>query len=472
MLLRLDRNRRKDESGSALIVVIGVMTVALILTAVAMSSVVNGLGYSTATRAGVQSQAAAEAGIAAARAGLNVIGNCAAQPGALYASNTAPKYTATVEYDAGSGWQTGCPTATTTRVRITSTGDATATGVAGQSAGDTSKVEAVLRWLTPGVTPTGTGMYFYGGVGVESNSVLDLSESKSAGLMIKDGNLDCMKNNGVFNGSVLVRGDLNFSKDCRVNGSAWVTGMADLGSKGFVAGDLTAPSSNPADPTNQVGGDYLPGGAIPDVPGWSEIGWAPDSWLDADGQKYEVRTLSGVTCKLPNGSLGGTVSGKPVIIDARGCPEGGPAADNNTTVKLTSDVVIYAKQFDWKNKVEFKSSSTAARRLWFVTPDGDLTDNKPTCVAPGDFTVWNNLVITAPVAAFLYTPCAFQGVNGFTWNGQIYSGKYSNVKNNPSFAYTPIGIAGTDLDTGAPTPIIDNPQPGAVVSIRDLSISG
>jgi hypothetical protein len=265
MLLNRRRTGRAsaDESGSALVVVIGVMAVGLILTTLAVNSVVHGLGYTTATRAGVQSQGSAEAGVAAARAGLypdatTHVNNCATQPTpAQYVSTAAPAFASLVEQFDATGWHTGCPTITTTQVRITSTGSAQAQGVAGQTSGNTSKVEAVVKWLVPGPVPSGVGMYLYGGGTVEANSSLDLSESTSAGLMIKNGDFFCDKNNTVINGSVLINGNLTFNKTCSVNGSAWVTGSASLGS-GNIAHDLTSGSVTPNPQGRPVLGAYTP----------------------------------------------------------------------------------------------------------------------------------------------------------------------------------------------------------------------
>ena len=93
----------------------------------------------------------------------------------------------------------------------------------------------------------------------------------------------------------------------------------------------------------------------------------------------------------------------------------------------------------------------------------------------GDFVVNNNLVVsqvfstTNLVRAMLYTPCAFDGKNGFTWNGQIYAGAYSALKNKPTFSTDSVGIAGHDLGTGLPSTVITNPKPGSVISNRDLA---
>lgn len=472
---RLTVPRPADDRGSALAAVLGVMAVGLILASLIVASVVGAFGFSSGTRAGVQSQASADAGIAAAHTGLFTVGNCGTQstPG-TYASATAPAYTATVQYDAGAGWVSGCPSLTATRIKIVSTGAAQANGVNGASSGNSSKVEAVFAYLTPGVDPSGVGMYLYRGGTVESNSTLDLSEANGAGLMIRNGDLDCAKNNTVINGSVLINGKLTFSGTCRVNGNAWVSGAATLGS-GSVRDNLVAGSVSPNPPGSRVGGTYTQGGAMPAVPSWAEIGYTPANWLDATGALFEAKTVStAAACSLPNGSLGGTIAGKPLILNALGCV-GGPTATNNTTVKLTSDVVIFAQQFDFSsvNSLIFESATTAAHNIWFITPDY-VADGAPTCQrAPAaqnqdSFRVKNGFTISDPIDAMLYTPCAFEGFNGFEWRGQIYSGEYSSAKNNPVFTFVQVGIAGTDLDTGGSTVTITTPQPGAVVSRRDL----
>ena len=70
----------------------------------------------------------------------------------------------------------------------------------------------------------------------------------------------------------------------------------------------------------------------------------------------------------------------------------------------------------------------------------------------------------------LYTPCAFQGKNGFVWNGQIYAGAFSSIQNNPSFTFVKMGIAGANLGDGEDgLPNIHKPQPGSVISMRDFN---
>jgi hypothetical protein len=495
-LIRIAGRSRRDDRGSALVAVIGVMVIGLILTTVAMSSVVHGLGFTTSTRAGVQSQAAAEAGIASARAGLypdpvSHLNTCASQPTpGWYVSTSDPKYTAVVEhYDTGPSWIPGCPGPSTTQVRVTSTGNAQARGVAGQAAGDSSRVEGVFAWVRPTIEPSGPGIYVYKGGEIESNSGLDLTEGTEGGLVVPSGDLTCSNNNTVINGDVVVHGNLIFGGSCRVNGNAAVTGSATLDT-GFVALDLTAASVSPINWDPHVGGNYYPGGPVPEAPPWTEVGYVPADWVDVLTGPFAQRPLTGSECSFTTGNIGGVAGdpAKPVILNALGCvpnaaiapsaTNSGVRSGNNTTVSLTSDVVIFANRFNFDfNAVRFVSSSSALHRLWFITPDNSA-DSAPTCpipaVAPhfqGDFTVGNNFEIGTNISALLYTPCAFNGVNGFKWRGQIYSGNYSRLKNNPSFTFVPMGAGGVNFETGTPTPPGTHyPHLGAVTSIRDLSI--
>lgn len=488
LLTRWEQLRTKGEQGSALIAVLGVMVVGLILTTLISSSVVRAFGFSSSTRAAVQSHAAADAGIAAARAGLWVVGNCALQPApGKYVSTGSLAYTAQVLFDSGSGFTAGCPTLTTTRVKIVSQGTAQSPGVAGMSNGNSRTVEAIFTYLTPGPIPSGPGIDLYGGGDLQANSSLDLSES--SGLIVQNGNLTCSKNNTIVNGSIVVGGNLDFQgNDCKVLGNAAVSGSATLGSKGIINGSLSSASGGPYSPP-QVG-SYLVSAALPSMPPWTDVPYAPSSWLDSSGTPFQVMVApTDVSCTLSSGNLGGTASpGRAVIINMLGCA-GGPSAGNNTSISLTSDVVIFANQFDFSsvNSLAFGSANGSLHRLWLITPDY-TSDGKPTCNYPpphspasptpyqGDFNVKNSLTASDVIAttneirAMIYTPCAFLAKNGFTLNGQIYAGQPSIINNNPTFTFAQIGIAGCDLGTGiCSPPAVTAPRPGLLISNRDLA---
>ncbi|HEU0205765.1 MAG TPA: polymer-forming cytoskeletal protein [Pseudolysinimonas sp.] len=466
MLLRrrIARTAAPTDTGSALIPVIALVALGLIVGASLSTSVVGGLTFSGSTRAHLQSQAAADAGVAATIAGLYA-GTCTTQPTtATYTSTGSVTYTATVQRLVNGLWQTGCPAFLTPQVKVLSTGRAV--NASGTPYGAATTVEAVYQFLWPGAKPSGVGMYLYGGATVQANSSLDLSEG---GLVIKKGNFVCGKNNAVLNGNVSVTGNLDLgSNSCAINGSAWVSGAVTLGSKGSVSGNLTSGSVSPNPPGAQVGGTYTSTSTIPATAPWTDIPYTPTDWRDSTGDLYQVVTLSGASCTQVGGWFGG-LAGKPTIINALGCTNG-IQVSNNTTFKLTSDVVIFAPVYNWGsiNQLNFASSDTTAHRLWLMTPD-NLTDAKPTCGSgEGDFAINNSFQIQAPISAMLYTPCAFNGKNGFVWRGQIYAGSYSDVENNPSFTFIPVGVAGFNLDTADQTDDVTTPQPGSLVSNRNV----
>lgn len=477
MLLKLMASLR-NERGSAMVAVLGLFAIALILTTLILSSVTSGFGWSTATRAEVQSHAAADAGIVAARTGLFTVGNCQTQStSGKYVSTTPPIYSVTVERNDGAGWVAGCPTSNTSQVRFTSTGTASAQGVAGVNFGDASTVQAVFQYLHPGVDPSGVAIYVNGDFSIGPNSSFDLSEAGKTGLIVKNGIFTCDKNNSVINGSIVVLGDLQFINKCNVTGNAQVTGTATLG-VGRIDGDLTAGSVSPSDPkaTDQVGGTYTQSSVVPPAPDWVNLTYKPGDWLTSDGKPFEVRTATTPgECTLMSGNIGASTSNGSLILNALGCAGGLGVTGNNTDVRLTSDLVIFANKYPWPstNSLSFSSSSTAGHRLWLITPDnGPAGDNAPTCdmVTQGNFDIKNSVKIAANISAMLYTPCGFSAKNNFTWNGQIYAGGPSDAMNNPNFTFVPMGAAGVDFDTSTATTIITKPQPGAVVVQRDLSV--
>ncbi len=464
----------QSERGSAMVAVIGVLAVGLILSTLIMASIVSGLGWSTFSRASVQSHASADAGIVAARIGLFNAGDCNTQStSGVYVSASSPSYRVTVERNDGSGWVAGCPTALTTQVRLTSTGTAAAPAVAGVSAGDSTSVEAVYEYLRPGVNPSGVAVYVHNDFTVEANSSFDLSEAGSTGLIVKNGTFTCDKNNSVINGSVVVIGNLTFDGKCTVTGSAEVSGLATLGA-GQINGDLSAAAVNPNPPGSKVGGTYTQTSVVPPAPDWVNLTYKPTDWVTAAGLPYEVKTvITPGQCKLVGGNLGGTVPGYPMILDALGCADG-LTLNQNTVIKMTSDIVIFANKFDFpqNNGLTFQSSSTAAHRLWLITPDnGPAGDKAPTCdpVTQGLFDIKNTFEIKKPIAAMLYTPCGFSAKNTFVFNGQIYAGGESDAKNNPAFTFVPMGAAGVDFDSATTPKTITKPQPGGLLSMRDIS---
>ena len=157
MFLKRIFSGTKDE-GSAIIAVLGVMAVTTVIALTITTMSVHALGYTTSTRAGVQAEAAAEAGIDFAAASL-ATSICKAQ----YSSSSEPIFTVTVAYSTlltspgttDTSWVIGCPTSTTDqRIKLVSTGSAGTLGVAGNSSGNVRIVEAIYPYSP--ASPAGT----------------------------------------------------------------------------------------------------------------------------------------------------------------------------------------------------------------------------------------------------------------------------------------------------------------------------
>jgi cytoskeletal protein CcmA (bactofilin family) len=229
-LSTLIRRFRTRDDGVALAAVIGMMAVGLILTAVISTTVVSSVSFTSLTRAGVQSQSGAEAGIAAARAGL-VAGDCAAN-GGVYENlpGEEPEFEATIWLQSAGGWTRGCPTNTSTEVRILSTGFATTGGVANAEGRDEAQLEAVLSSVTGtgGIFPSGPAIYAYNASGFGGSGTLLAVDGTSPSVLVKQGNVSCSGASGGDADWVIDNGNLSISGSCSIRGNAWASGSATL----------------------------------------------------------------------------------------------------------------------------------------------------------------------------------------------------------------------------------------------------
>ena len=269
----------RDDRGAAMAAVVGLMAVGVILTAVVATSVVSAAEVTTSVRAGVQSQAAAEAGVAEARLGL-VTGTCVARTGS-YASATGatPEYVATIWIPAGTGWTRGCPTGTSTQVRILSTGYADADGVDGVSARDQTTIEVVLSAVTPPavvqppatIIASGPAIYAYNASGFGGSGKLVSLDGSTASVLVKNGNVAC---SGASTGQadwVIDNGSFDVSGSCNIAGSAWVDGAFTLSGGTQVQGSVIA-SAITVSGSSKINGSAWSAGAVNLSGGGTEVG--------------------------------------------------------------------------------------------------------------------------------------------------------------------------------------------------------
>ena len=236
------RRLRSEERGAGMAAVVGLMAVSLLTTSVVATSVVTATEYTTVTRAGVESQAAAEAGIAVARAGL-LTGTCASNNNS-YASapNTVPEYVATIWVPSGSSWVRGCPTGTATQVRILSTGYAEREGALGSGGRDESHLEVVLSSISVPSTiqATGPAIYAYSSQGFGGGGTLVTTGGSDASILIKEGDVNCTGGAAGDADIVVNNGNLTVSGGCVLTGNAYASGRVTLPGGPDIGGSVIA----------------------------------------------------------------------------------------------------------------------------------------------------------------------------------------------------------------------------------------
>jgi len=251
---------RTDDAGAALAAVIGLMSLTLILSTLIIASVVGGTGFTTSTRAGVQSQASADAGVAVATASLKA-GTCAAT-GGIYKSapGAVPEYSASIWVQSGGTWAQGCPSATTTNVKIVSDGDAKTDGLVGQSAGDQTSVEAtfstVVATATTTIVAAGPAVYAYSSQGFTGSGSLFAVDNSNPSIQVRTGDIACSGGSPITGDIVIQNGTLAVSGSCKITGNVWVSGKLTVNGgsgvsigKNVIAGEIVMSSSG------SIGGD-------------------------------------------------------------------------------------------------------------------------------------------------------------------------------------------------------------------------
>lgn len=285
------RRAARDERGAALSAVVGMMAVGVVLTAVVASSVISAQGVTSSVRAGVQSQAAAEAGVAAARNGL-VSGTCASSA-ARYTSiaGATPSYVATIWTKVSGAWVKGCPSDTSVETRILSSGYASAGGVNGTSARDQTNIEVVLSTIAPTTTTTpgtpttqpvtlvasGPAIYAYNASGFGGSGRLISIDGSSPSVLVKTGDVTC---SGASSGQadwVIDGGAFTVNGSCNITGNVWVDKALNVSGGPSIGGSAVAASI------------ALSGSSRIDGSAWS----AGDVTLDGGGTRVGVNVTAG-----------------------------------------------------------------------------------------------------------------------------------------------------------------------------------
>lgn len=476
MFLRLQRRfaDAREDHGSAMVAVIGVLLVSLVVTAVISASVVQALGFSTATRANVQSQAAAEAGLAVAQASL-LRGECTT---GIYESDSDPVYYVEIKYTIGGIESVGCPVEGSSRVTISAGGEAASPGV-GQSSGDQSAVEATYIATGSSVPASGAAIYAYSATGFGGSGSLVSLNGDEATVHIKNGSVNCDGASSVPDSFVVANGGLTATGSCnisgsvwasgkvtltgalrvggevvasalemtgssRVNGTAWITGHTEMAWSTVVGGHLTTKTFNGANPPGNApaGRTVIAAGPpekpMPTVADWIDFPYDPSMWPG-----FTEKVISGNCDFNMIQAAVNSLAGAPGLLDARGCTGDFKISDYQT-LTISGDLAIFNNRFNFNGSPKITGSGN--HHIWFITPD-NVADGQPTCPTGGKFIVGGTFNVSSNIPALAYTPCQAEIGSSIQWTGQVFAGQ-TKVSGAARIYFSPVGLPGYDLSTG------------------------
>ncbi|KQO97397.1 hypothetical protein ASF30_13180 [Leifsonia sp. Leaf264] len=208
--------------------VIGLLFMLIVVSLVVTSAAASAAGFSTSTRALIQSQANANSGIEAVRAQL-MAGNFVC---AKTNASTEPPFSAVVTYTGITGplaCAGGMVAGTPTSAQIVSTGFADSQGVAGASNGNQAKVGATIDiQIVPGGISLDKAIFTEGSMLLDNSSeVHDSADNALDGNVYSNNKVTC-KTDGIIEGTIYARGGLEITNTCKALGTIWVDGDVQL----------------------------------------------------------------------------------------------------------------------------------------------------------------------------------------------------------------------------------------------------
>jgi hypothetical protein len=344
------------ERGSAMIAVLGVMAVASSIAVTTTSVSMHAVGYTTSTRAGVQAEAAAEAGIDFAAASL-ATSVCQSQ----YSNSTAPIFSVTVSYstlqtspgDTDTSWVSGCPTtASAQRLKLVSTGTANALGLAGNSSENVRKVEAIFPYIyTPSpdsnaIIPSGPAIFSYAQIDPTINNLTVTQASTTRpSIQYLTGSATCTSGTTITGDVILGSGALSVTSGCTINGDLWASNVVNIQS-GEVTGNVHAKGegSDGGDSVSLSNSSTVDGNVYSDGPGTfdGKVGGNVVSGPTRGDSKFNH-----------NSSVGGSVVTAGTVTASAGTIKGTVSTNQNgvttPTIPVVPNWIDYAySASDWK----------------------------------------------------------------------------------------------------------------------------
>lgn len=446
----------RRDTGAALPMVIVVFLVSIGLAGAFLISIVGASQITSTTKASVQAQAAAEAGIAIAASQLRS-GPCSAVATTDHSVGSgATARILSVEYGSAPDWNGTCESSNRLRIRAegeTNTADRLVT------------VETVFAYTPPMPTPPTDSVVLRSAAGLVlsgNSEITTVDETIPGDVYIEDGNFSCTGSGEVTGNVYVAKGTASLANGCSVSGDLIASGNVTL-NKGNVGGHVRSVDGTASISSNSsVGGQVYQktGGATgipPELPVQPKFVDVTLANIKSFG--FAEETWSG-SCSIATGTRPTTT--QPTVINAMSCA---PLNFNGMTLTLRADLVIVAKSFNFKN-VQIKSDG-AKHQLWIVVPQ-----DTP-CAVGGTAEIdlsGKVSFLDGNIAALAYTACdvKFANSNNDPWHGSIYA---KNVMNSQGLevAYVPIGLPVAVADDDESTSNPSTGSLGGLVSQRNIS---
>lgn len=335
---------KRNERGSAILGVLGVMGVTIVIAVTTTTVSLHAVGITTSTRASVEAEAAAEAGIdyAASKLATSV---CQSS----YTSSIPPIFSVVVSYSnlqtspgtTDNSWVIGCPTSTSAqRLKLVSTGTAGTSGVAGNSSGNIRKVEAIYPYVPAlpayAIIAGGPAIYSFAQVNPTINDLtITQASTTRPSLQYLSGSATCSSNATILGDVILGSGGLQAQGDgCVINGDLWsanaiimqageVTGNVNaagvqngisvtLGDSAIIDGNLFA--AGPVSSTGKIGGNVV-AGPTTGISSFSTGASVGGSVISAGTVSTRTGAIKGTTTTNKSGIVTPTIPIVPPWID-------------------------------------------------------------------------------------------------------------------------------------------------------------
>lgn len=259
-----------------MIAVLGIMAMIMIISVTLASSTLYSLQYTNATRAGVQAQAAAEAGIDFAAAKM---GKAACSTPYIEAS---PQFEVEVLYlpATGGDFKPGCPVPGALSVKLRSEGYPDVE-VLGNGTGNVRVVEAIYAAPAAATPQAGAAVYAYNSSGFAGSGILTPGGDVAPSVGIRHGDVTCDGDSSLAGNLTVADGSLTVSGSCKVGGNVWASNSLKMSGGAVAGGDATGASVSLQ--SSKVGGNAWASGAMSLTWGTTVGGNATAAVLGLDG---------------------------------------------------------------------------------------------------------------------------------------------------------------------------------------------